>query len=103
MKPSEFKHWRERHALTQEQAGDALGISLSAVANYERDTRRGDGEPTVIPRFIEMACAFFDQRARVKANIKGKIVANGRGAITDPILREILLEIVDLIQPLPVE
>ena len=95
MRPDEFKAWREARGFTQHQAAQELGISVSAVANYEHGVRRGEGEPAVIPRAIEKACEAFDRRLKVKAKITAKINANGKGTITGPILQEILLEIVD--------
>ena len=95
MNPDEFKLWREANGFTQHQAAEELGISVSAVANYEHGVRRGDGEPAIIPKAIERACSSFDKRRKVKEKISDKIRANGHGQITGPILREILLEIVD--------
>jgi transcriptional regulator with XRE-family HTH domain len=95
MTPDEFKTWREAQGFTQHQAAVELGISVSAVANYEHGIRRGEGEPAIIPKAIEKACSAFDRRRKVKAKIASKITANGKGGITGPILQEILLEIVD--------
>jgi transcriptional regulator with XRE-family HTH domain len=95
MTPDEFKVWREAQGLTQHQAAEELGISVSAVANYEHGVRRGEGEPAIIPKAIEKACSAFDKRQKVKTKIAAKINANGKGGITGPVLREILLEIVD--------
>ena len=36
MRHTEFKEWRTRMGFTQQQAADALDLSLSAVVNYER-------------------------------------------------------------------
>jgi transcriptional regulator with XRE-family HTH domain len=95
MTPEQFKAWRDEHGFTQVQAAEELGISISAVANYEHGQRRGDGEPAIIPKAIERACTSFDRRLKVKAKIKEKIHSSGRGAITGPVLQDILLEIVD--------
>ena len=95
MTADEFKAWREAQGFTQHQAAEELGISISAVANYEHGVRRGEGEPSIVPRAIEKACIAFDKRRALKARIKNKICANGRGQITGTLLQEILLEIVD--------
>jgi len=95
MTPDEFKAWREAQGFTQQQAAEELGISISAVANYEHGVRRGEGEPAIIPRAIEKACVAFDKRRALKAKIKTKIHTNGQGKITGAILEEILLEIVE--------
>lgn len=95
MTPDEFKAWREAQGFTQTQAAYELGISLSAVANYEHGVRRGEGEPAIIPRAIEKACVAFDKRRALKHKIREKITTNGRGQITGKILEEILLDIVD--------
>ena len=95
MTPDEFKAWRAAQGFTQQQAAEELGISLSAAVNYEHGVRRGENEPAIIPKAIEKACVAFDKRRRVKEQIRERITANGRGAITATMLREILLEIVD--------
>ena len=95
MTPDEFKAWRDAQGFTQHQAAEELGISISAVANYEHGVRRGDGEPAIIPRAIEKACDAFVKRRALKTKIKAKIHANGRGEITAPVMQEILLEIVE--------
>jgi transcriptional regulator with XRE-family HTH domain len=50
MTAAAFKAWRKRLGLSQREAGDALGLSLRAVANYEAGERR-------IPKPVALACA----------------------------------------------
>jgi transcriptional regulator with XRE-family HTH domain len=38
MEPSQLKYWRNRQGLTQKQAAEKLGISLSQYHRYERGT-----------------------------------------------------------------
>jgi transcriptional regulator with XRE-family HTH domain len=95
MNPDELKSWRVNQGFTQQQAAEELGISLSAMINYEHGVRRDNGEPAIIPRAIEKACIAHDKRRLVKDQIREKITSNGRGQITAQMLREILLEIVD--------
>ena len=57
MTPEEFKSWRKRMHLTQEQASGLLGLSPSTVLNYERGTRREDNRPVEIPLNIACLCA----------------------------------------------
>ena len=95
MTPDEFKAWRGAQGFTQQQAAEELGISLSAVVNYEHGIRRDNSEPAIIPRAIEKACVAFDKRRRVKDRIREKITSNGQGRITGQLLRDILLEIVE--------
>jgi DNA-binding XRE family transcriptional regulator len=48
-----FRHWRERHALTQETAAQALGLSRRMLAYYEQ------GEKP-IPRTVALATRGLD-------------------------------------------
>lgn len=57
MTNEEFKQWRERSQLSQQEAADALGISKGSVVNYENGSRREDDRPVAIPKTIELACA----------------------------------------------
>ena len=99
MTSQEFKAWRESHGLSQMQAANELGFSVSAIANYERGQI---DEPSIAPA-IEQACEAFDRsrvvlRLKVKEKIREKIKSGGpAGSITPEILQEILLAIVDAI------
>lgn len=95
MTPEEFKKWRKSKGLTQQEAAEELGISVSAIGYYEHGTRRGDDEPAIIPRAIELACSSIDKQAVVKMKIREKITSNGKGGITGAMLQEVLLDIVD--------
>jgi transcriptional regulator with XRE-family HTH domain len=57
MTSEDFKRWRERTGLSQQEAADALGISKGSVVNYESGARREDDRPVTIPRTVELACA----------------------------------------------
>jgi len=57
MKPEQFKAWRKKMGFTQQQAADALGLSIQALGNYERGTRYEDGREVKIPRSIALACS----------------------------------------------
>jgi transcriptional regulator with XRE-family HTH domain len=50
MTPAAFKAWRKRLGLSQRGAGDALGLSLRAVQNYESGERR-------VTKTLALACA----------------------------------------------
>jgi transcriptional regulator with XRE-family HTH domain len=53
----DMKVVRVRLGMTQRQLAEALGISPSQIANYERGFTRGaDRRPAPIPRAIELAC-----------------------------------------------
>lgn len=60
MTAQEFKLWRDRLGWTQRRAADALGLSLSTVKNYELGRRRGEEEPSAVPRVVELACRFIE-------------------------------------------
>ena len=57
MTSEQFKQWRERMGMSQQDAADALGISKGSVINYENGARREDDRPVAIPRTVELACA----------------------------------------------
>lgn len=44
-----FKAWRKSHALTQSEAGKALGLKTRMIQNYEKGTHK-------IPRVTALAC-----------------------------------------------
>jgi len=60
MKPEDFKCWRKKNGLTQQQAADALGLIRITVTNYERGSRLGSGSEIKIPRSIALACAAIE-------------------------------------------
>jgi len=60
MTPENFKHWRKKNGLTQQQAADALGLIRLTVTNYERGTRLGSGSEIKIPRTVALACAAIE-------------------------------------------
>jgi transcriptional regulator with XRE-family HTH domain len=57
MTNEQFRQWRERMRMSQQEAADALGISKGSVVNYENGARREDDRPVTIPRTVELACA----------------------------------------------
>ena len=62
MSPEAFKAWRRQMGLTQAGAAEALGISVPTVENYERGTRRENGNPVVIPKPVALACTALYHR-----------------------------------------
>ncbi|KAA0971212.1 helix-turn-helix transcriptional regulator [Aureimonas fodinaquatilis] len=56
MTPESFKDWRKQMGLTQATAAQALGVSKPTIENYERGTRRDNGDPVIIPLHIALAC-----------------------------------------------
>ncbi len=55
MTPTDFRSWRNRLALSQRAAAEALGISPSTIERYElgHDWR---GNPAPIPKLVALAC-----------------------------------------------
>lgn len=51
-----LKSLRKEHGLTQEMLGEKIGISRSAIANYEGERRQSVPDPALLKRFAE----FFD-------------------------------------------
>lgn len=61
MSPDDFIKWRKTLGLSQEQAGEALGIKKRMIGYYEAGFREDGGKsrPVVIPRYIALACAMI--------------------------------------------
>ena len=57
MTPTDFRAWRKRLSLTQEEAAAALGISTSMISNYEAGEIRSTDHPAPIPKTVALACA----------------------------------------------
>jgi transcriptional regulator with XRE-family HTH domain len=57
MDNEEFRAWRHRVGLTQQEAADRLGVSRTAVQNWE-------GGVTPIPAVVEMSCQVWEDRLR---------------------------------------
>lgn len=57
MTPDDLKAWRKWLDLTQAQAAQALGVSLSQLSNYEAGRDRWSKRPAPIPKAIALACA----------------------------------------------
>jgi transcriptional regulator with XRE-family HTH domain len=54
---TDMKVVRVRLGMTQRQLAEALGVSVSQIANYETGFTRGqERRPVEIPRAIELAC-----------------------------------------------
>ena len=54
MTPASFLAWRNRLALTQQQAAEALGCSTRIIRAWEAGQMHGASR--AIPRHIELAC-----------------------------------------------
>jgi len=48
--------------MSQREAAEALGISMSSVQLYERGSRREDGRPVEIPKTVALACSAVSHR-----------------------------------------
>ena len=70
MTRAEFKSWRERLELSQQQAADALGMSKSSIELYERGSRRDDGRSVQIPTTVALACGYLEERTRLQEQIE---------------------------------
>ena len=64
MTSDEFAAARKRVGVTQEQWGEMLGISRFTVIDFERGTRRSDGQPAAIPKAHELACVALELGVR---------------------------------------
>lgn len=53
MTGEEFKQWREKFELTQEQLAVTLGVAPNTVARWERDERTIPPTPQVLLQFLE--------------------------------------------------
>lgn len=56
MDSEQFKAWRKRLGLSQNDACDLLDISRGTLQSYERGTRLDDGMPSPIPVVVRYAC-----------------------------------------------
>ena len=57
MSANAFRHWRQRHAYTLDQAAQALGLSRRMVAYYEKGERP-------IPRLVALATKALEAASR---------------------------------------
>lgn len=57
MTADDFRHWRKTMGLTQAAAAESLGLSLSALVQYEAGRRKGSKDPVTIPLTVGLACA----------------------------------------------
>src|SRR5229473_2441529 len=64
MTPQEMRAWRERLALTQEQAGKILGVTSRAVAKWEADQ-------APIDKRTELATQQYEQKHMTMHGING--------------------------------
>jgi transcriptional regulator with XRE-family HTH domain len=60
-----FKAWREHMGLTQQQAADALGVSLSQIKNYDAGFDRGRNTPSVPPRQMRILMKLLTRKEKV--------------------------------------
>lgn len=63
MTGSEFRAWRKRLGWTQQQAAEALGISVSQIIDYESGSKRGTDRAAPIPRVVALACQALEDLA----------------------------------------
>lgn len=56
MTPQSFREWRRQMGFSQQKAAEALGLSKSAIEQYELGRRKGSSDPVTIPRTVALAC-----------------------------------------------
>lgn len=61
MTNSELVALRQRLGMTQTQLAEALGMSISRIADYEAGITRGRNTPAAIPRTVELALAELER------------------------------------------
>lgn len=61
MTAGEFKEWRRRLGLSQEQAAEALGLSRNTIARYEAGHT---------PQIVDLACEHLESKLRQAADRK---------------------------------
>jgi len=57
MNAEEFKAWRERVGLTQQQVADKLKVTRTTIQNWE-------GDVTPIPQAVDMSCETWESRLK---------------------------------------
>lgn len=70
MTAAELKSWRKGLGLTQPQAAEALGISLSMLCNYEKGIDRQTKRPAPIPRTVALAAVMLSHTATMQKGEK---------------------------------
>jgi len=65
MNATEFRTWRERVGLTQQQVADRMGVSRTTIQNWE------SGTP--IPRTVEMSCEIWERRLKQESPATGPV------------------------------
>jgi DNA-binding XRE family transcriptional regulator len=73
MTSEDFKAWRKDMGFTQQQAAEALGLSIQAVGNYDRGIRHGDegGAVADTPHCRACLCRAGSRDYRLRAACPG--------------------------------
>ena len=61
-----FRQWREHMGWSQQEAADALGLSLSQVKNYDAGFDRGRNTPSIPPRQTRVLMKVLTQKTLVE-------------------------------------
>ena len=67
MTNQEFREWQQRMGYTNAEAAEALGVSLSGLAQLRTGVSRSRGNPMPIDRRTDLACQaleIFAERAK---------------------------------------
>jgi transcriptional regulator with XRE-family HTH domain len=68
MTAGEFKEWRRRLGLSQEQAAEALGLSRNTIARYEAGHT---------PQIVDLACEHLESKLRQAVDKKALLMRGG--------------------------
>jgi predicted transcriptional regulator len=64
MTAAQFRKWRQSLELTQAEAAEALGLSVSSISDYERGKKRGTDRAARVPQAVALACEALTGRYR---------------------------------------
>jgi Helix-turn-helix domain len=66
MTPTEFRTWRDRVGLTQQEVADKLGVSRTTIQNWECAATR-------VPQAVQISCEIWEERLKQEDSNRGPL------------------------------
>ncbi|MGI9505027.1 MAG: helix-turn-helix domain-containing protein, partial [Geminicoccaceae bacterium] len=60
MEGYELTAWRKRNKLSRVALAERIGVSDSALGEYERGRRKGSGDQCSVPIYVALSCAAIE-------------------------------------------